>query len=106
MALQIGIYLILLGSCFYKLRAAFIAQNNFLIGFLFVTFFYIIVELAIQILQLVYLAIDYDLGQISNLIIALNIYCMIADMHLLLLLTLLWKQIEGSFADSMTYGEG
>lgn len=39
------------------------------------------------------------------MIVALNIFCMIADMHLLLLLTLFWKQIEGSFGDNASYIE-
>ena len=40
----------------------------------------------------------------ANMVLALNVFCIIVDQEIILMLTLLWNKIYGSFAGNEQYG--
>lgn len=98
--IQTGVFLILLVCAVYKIYVAYKQGNQFIITFFIVTLLYILCQLSIQIIQLVCLIKYQDPEKNCNITLSLNVFCMIADMHLLLMLTLYWKEIQGSFIES------
>lgn len=99
--LQIGIFVCLLGLCACKIVVAQRVSSTFMVTFYALTFLYILCELAIQLYQLVMIIINGRPDNNAEMVLALNIFCMIVDLHILLMLTLYWNQVQGSFVGAI-----
>lgn len=103
--LQLVIYLTLLAVGATKIRAASRLGESFLTVFYCVCCLYIALELVIQVSQLALILVNSQPEQNSNIVIALNGLCIMLDQLVLLLLTMYWAKIEGSFIGVIRYVE-
>lgn len=80
-----------------KLAAVCRTSTRFIHVFYGIVCIYILLELAMQVYQLITLLLGGSPEDNVNVLLSLNIFCMISDIFILLLFTLYWKEIEGSF---------
>ena len=97
-SLQIAIYLTLLSLCILKFTSVCRSSLRFIHAFYGIVFVYILLELAIQLYQLLGLLLD-TFQDNFNVVLAANVFCMIADIFILLIFTMYWKQVQGSFVE-------
>lgn len=91
--IQVGIYASLLAFTMCRMIIAIKNKNPFMIAFYSLTFMYATCELAIQIYQLVTIIIYQRPEDNASLVLAMNIFCIILDLHILLMLNLYWHTI-------------
>lgn len=90
---QLGAFLILLVLCATKIRAASRIGESFLTAFYCVICLYVTLELAIQVYQLTLIIITSSPEDIVNVVVALNILCIVLDQLVLLMLTMYWAKV-------------
>lgn len=98
-SIQTGLYTILLIICIHKLTQVRRLPDAFIVLFYVLVLAYICCELSVQLFQLVSVAQGTNPINNSNVILSINILCIIVDTLIMVMLTRHWTEIESSFIE-------
>lgn len=102
--LETGLFVLLSVLAGHRLIHSIKAGRPFTSAFYSLTCVYLLFEIIIQIYQLVNVIMGHEAQYSVNMVLALNVFCIIVDQEIILMLTLLWNKIYGSFAGNEQYG--